>query len=209
MIYGQKFDHGHEQKVISRSILWYNGGGSNNKKDHAAGKNPRCPLSFLFFFCSFSKHVQNRRFCAEFGQKCVLKKKTKKIMIFVFFDFLCSFLFFFVLFCCFCRIWLTKCPQTENKKEQKRLCRRENRKMSFVFCVVGPPYNFGLTNKHGKFEFWPWSCSKIVAHENMTAGRAPNGKKVVIAFPSSPFPLIYAIGDRLATSSITFQLKRR
>ena len=29
------------------------GGGSNNKKDHAAGKNPRCPLSFcsfLFFF---------------------------------------------------------------------------------------------------------------------------------------------------------------
>ena len=26
------------------------GGGSNNKKDHAAGKNPRCPLSFSFFF---------------------------------------------------------------------------------------------------------------------------------------------------------------
>ena len=49
------------------------GGGSNNKKDHAAGKNPRFPLSF----CSFSKHVQNRRFCAEFGQKCVLKKEQK------------------------------------------------------------------------------------------------------------------------------------
>ena len=48
-------------------------------------------------------------------------------------------MFFFVLFCCFCRIWLTKCPQTENKKEQKRSCRRENRKMSFVFFVVGPP----------------------------------------------------------------------
>ena len=26
------------------------GGGSNNKKDHVAGKTPRCPLSFLFFF---------------------------------------------------------------------------------------------------------------------------------------------------------------
>ena len=48
-------------------------------------------------------------------------------------------MFFFVLFCCFCRIWLIKCPQTENKKEQKRSCRRENRKMSFVFFVVGPP----------------------------------------------------------------------
>ena len=48
-------------------------------------------------------------------------------------------MFFFVLFCCFFRIWLTKCPQTENKKEQKRSCRRENRKMSFVFFVVGPP----------------------------------------------------------------------
>ena len=29
------------------------GGGSNNKKDHAAGKNLRCPLSFLFFFVLF------------------------------------------------------------------------------------------------------------------------------------------------------------
>ena len=48
-------------------------------------------------------------------------------------------MFFFVLFCCFCRIWLTKCPQTENKKEPKRSCRRENRKMSFDFFVVGPP----------------------------------------------------------------------
>ena len=28
-------------------------GGSNNKKDHAAGKKPRCPLSFLFFFVLF------------------------------------------------------------------------------------------------------------------------------------------------------------
>ena len=60
------------------------------------------------------------------------QKRTKKIMIFVFFDLLCS-------FCCFCRIWLTKYPQTENKKEQKRSCRRESCKMSFVFFVVGPP----------------------------------------------------------------------
>ena len=31
----------------------------------------------LCLFCSFSKHVQNRRFCAEFCQKCVLKKNKK------------------------------------------------------------------------------------------------------------------------------------
>ena len=146
--------------------------------------------SFLFFFKTRSKST----FLCRIWSKMCPQKRTKKIMILVFFDFLCSFLFF----CCFCRIWSTKCPQTENKKEQKRSCRRENRKMSFVFFVVGPPpYNFGLTNKHGKFEFWPWSCSKIVAHVNMTAGRAPNGKKVVVAFPSSPFPLIYAIGWQL------------
>ena len=32
----------------------------------------------LRLFCSFSKYLQSRRFCAEFGQKCVLKKKEKK-----------------------------------------------------------------------------------------------------------------------------------
>ena len=68
--------------------------------------------------------------------KNVSSKKNKKDHDFCLFW---SFLIFFVLFCCFCRIWLTKCPQTENKKEQKRSCRRENRKMSFVFFVVGPP----------------------------------------------------------------------
>ena len=104
------------------------GGGSNNKKDHAAGKNLRCPLSFLFFFKTRSKST----FLCRIWSKMCPQKRTKKIMIFVF-------LIFYVLFCCFCRIWLTKCSQTENKKEQKRSCRRENRKMSFVFFVVGPP----------------------------------------------------------------------
>ena len=37
----------------------------------------------LYLFCSFSKHLQNRRFCAEFqfGQKCVLKKNKKDHII--------------------------------------------------------------------------------------------------------------------------------
>ena len=34
------------------------GGGSNNKKDHAAGKNLGCPLSFLFFFVLFQNTLK-------------------------------------------------------------------------------------------------------------------------------------------------------
>ena len=41
--------------IISLSPKTGGGGGSNIKKDHAAGKNPRCPLSFLFFFKTPSK----------------------------------------------------------------------------------------------------------------------------------------------------------
>ena len=59
----------------------------------------------------------------------------------------CLFLIFFDLFCSFCRISFTKCPQTENKKEQKRSCRRENRKMSLVFFVIGSPhFRGGVSN---------------------------------------------------------------
>ena len=107
------------QGQFFKVLIW--GGGSNNRKDHAAGKNPRCRLSFLFFFKTRSKST-----ClCQIRSKMCPQKRTKMIMMFV----------FFVLFCCFCRIWLTKCPQTENKKS----CRRENRKVSFVFFVVGPP----------------------------------------------------------------------
>ena len=59
------------------------GGGSNNKKDHAAGKNPRCPLSFLFFLKTRSKST----FLCRIWSKTCPQKRTKKIMIFVFFDF--------------------------------------------------------------------------------------------------------------------------
>ena len=58
------------------------GGGSNNKKDHAAGKNLRCPLSFLFFFKTRSKST----FLCRIWSKMCPQKRTKKIMIFVFFD---------------------------------------------------------------------------------------------------------------------------
>ena len=60
------------------------GGGPTTKKIMPPGKTQ----DVLCLFCSFSKHVQNRRFCAQFGQKVKMcpQKRTKKIMIFVFFD---------------------------------------------------------------------------------------------------------------------------
>ena len=90
--------------ALSLSVM----GGSNNKKDHAAGKKPRCPLSFLFFFVLFQNTFKIDVFVPN-SVKNVSSKKNKKDH-----DFL-SFLIFFVLFCCFCRIFLRKCPQTENK----------------------------------------------------------------------------------------------
>ena len=64
------------------------GGGSNNKKDHAAGKNLRCPLSFLFFFVLFQNTFKIDVFVSNLGiwSKMCPQKRTKKIMIFVFFD---------------------------------------------------------------------------------------------------------------------------
>ena len=109
------------------------GGGVQRLKDHDAGQSSR--ISFLCLFCSsvfFYRKPSKSTFFSKFGQKCALKKEQKKIMSVVF-------LTFSVLFCSFYRIWSAKCPQTENKKEQKRSGRRENRKMSFVFFVVGPP----------------------------------------------------------------------
>ena len=73
------------------------GGGSNNKKDHAAGKNPRCPLSFLFFFVLFQNTFKIDVFVPNLV-KNVSSKKNKKDHDFRIFDLLCSFLFFFVVF---------------------------------------------------------------------------------------------------------------
>ena len=80
-------------------------------------------MSFVFFvlICSFAKYVQHRRFCAEVGQNC---------------DLLSS---FFVLFCCFCRIWSTKCPQTENKKEQKNHAAGKIARCPLSFLLLDPP----------------------------------------------------------------------
>ena len=53
------------------------GGGSNNKKDHAAGKNLRCPLSFLFFFVLFQNTFKIDVFVPVLI-KNVSSKKNKK-----------------------------------------------------------------------------------------------------------------------------------
>ena len=115
-------------------FLWGRGGGGPTTKKIMP---PVKTQDVLCLFCSFLKYVQNRRFCAKFGQKCghffshknvdtFFHKKEQKRSRFL------SFLIFFVLFCSFCR-------NSFYKKEQKRSCRRENRKMSFVFFVVGSP----------------------------------------------------------------------
>ena len=52
-------------------------GGSNNKKDHAAGKNLRCPLSFLFFFVLFQNTFKIDVFVPSLV-KNVSSKKNKK-----------------------------------------------------------------------------------------------------------------------------------
>ena len=52
-------------------------GGSNNKKDHAAGKNLRCPLSFLFFFVLFQNTFKIDVFVSNLV-KNVSSKKNKK-----------------------------------------------------------------------------------------------------------------------------------
>ena len=70
------------------------GGGSNNKKDHAAGKNPRCPLSFLFFFVLFQNTFKIDVFVPNLV-KNVSSKKNKKDHYSGLFLF---FLFFFVVF---------------------------------------------------------------------------------------------------------------
>ena len=50
------------------------GGGVQQQKRSCRREKPKMSFVFFVLFCSFSKHVQNRRFCVEFGQKCVQKK---------------------------------------------------------------------------------------------------------------------------------------
>ena len=54
------------------------GGGSNNKKDHAAGKNPRCPLSFLFFFVLFQNMFKIDVFEPNSVKNVSSKKEQKR-----------------------------------------------------------------------------------------------------------------------------------
>ena len=54
------------------------GGGVQQQKRSCRREKPKMSFVFFVLFCSFSKHVQNRRFCVEFGQKCVLKKEQKR-----------------------------------------------------------------------------------------------------------------------------------
>ena len=60
----------------SLSIIW-GGGGPTTKKDHAAGKNLRCPLSFLFFFVLFQNTFKIDFFVPNLV-KNVSSKKNKK-----------------------------------------------------------------------------------------------------------------------------------
>ena len=134
------------------------GGGSNNKKDHAAGKNPRCPLSFLLFFVLFQNTFKIDVFVPNLV-KNVSSKKNKKDHDFCLFDLFCSFLLFMPDFV----------KKMSSNREQKRSCRRENRKMSFVFfsfLLLDPPppptINSHLSidsNFYGVTRHIPWENS--------------------------------------------------
>ena len=64
--------------VIDKKLKSRGGGGVQQQKRSCRREKPKMSFVFFVLFCSFSKHVQNRRFCAEFGQKCVLKKEQKR-----------------------------------------------------------------------------------------------------------------------------------
>ena len=108
------------------------GGGSNNKKDHAAGKNLRCPLSFLFFFKTRSKST----FLCRIWSKMCPQKRTKKIMIFVF-------LIFYVLFCSFLLFLPDLVNKMSSNREQKRTKKimppGKSQDVLCLFCCWTPP----------------------------------------------------------------------
>ena len=111
--------------------LW-GGGGSNNKKDHAAGKNPGCPLSFLFFFVLFQNTFKIDVFVPNLIKMCP-QKRTKKIMIFVFFDLFCSFLLFLPDF-------VNKMSSNREQKRTKKIMPpAKSQDVLCLFCCWTPP----------------------------------------------------------------------
>ena len=86
----------------------------------------------MFVDCSFSKHLQNRRFCAEFGHKSVLNKEKRKIMSFVFFD-------LFVIFCSFLLFVPDLIMKMSFNRKQKK-----NIKDHAAGKITGCPFSFLL-----------------------------------------------------------------
>ena len=77
---------------LDQFLLRQAGGGPTTKRS-CSGKIPRCPLLFLFFFVLFQSTFKIDIFVPNLV-KSVFQKRTKKIMVFAFFDFFCSFNFF-------------------------------------------------------------------------------------------------------------------
>ena len=109
--------------------MWGGGGGwgSNYKKDPPGKTQDVLCLfcSFLFFFVLFQNTFKIDVFVPNLV-KNVSSKKNKKDHN-------------FCLFCSFCRISLTKFPQTENKKEQQDHAAGKIAKCSLSFLLSDPP----------------------------------------------------------------------
>ena len=111
------------------------GGGSNNKKDHAAGKTPRCPLSFLFFFVFLQNTFKIDVFVLNLV-KNVSSKKNKKDHDFCLFW---SFLFFLPDFV----------DKMSSNREQKRTNYKKimppgkSQNVLCLFCCWTPPSPIG------------------------------------------------------------------
>ena len=88
--------------------------------------------SFLFFFKTRSKST----FLCRIWSKMCPQKRTKKIMIFVFFDLLCSFLFFFVVFSGF---GLQNVLKQRTKKDKKDHAAGKIARCPLSFLLLDPP----------------------------------------------------------------------
>ena len=122
-------------------MIQQGGGGVQQQKRSCRREKPK--MSFVFFVL-FQNTFKIDVFVPNLVED-VSSKKNKKDYDFRIFDLLCSFLFF----CCFCRIWLTKCPQTENKKDHaaEKIARCP---LSFLLLDPPPPFNRDV---HAKFVF--------------------------------------------------------
>ena len=120
------------------------GGGSNNKKDHAACKNPRCPLSFLFFFVLFQNTFKIDVFVPNLV-KNVSSKKNKKDHDFR------IFLIFYVLFCSFLLFFPDLVNKMSSNREQKRTKKimppGKSQDVLCLFCCWTPPPICGSVHK--------------------------------------------------------------